>query len=821
VVHFEGPSEVLAGAIATFRFVVQSESATQFFAGLDVAASDGVLAVVSDTDARLEGNDVTHTMPKVLVDNMAAWDFTWQAPEMPGPQTLYGAGLGANGDGTRDHDLASNTTFLVTVADRSRRGDANCDGGVSAADLSAALVLTAGQPGECALADADCNGSVGPTDVQAIIASIFAAPYPGCSAPSPTPTLTENPTATPTPTHTRGTPSPATPTPTGSPHTATPTLPLGTPTRTPTQDTTTEWTTLGQNQQRTYFNAREARITKDNVASMRYKWRYLTAAIVTASPTVAYVDVPGEGRVKVVFIASWDGNLYALRASNGSRLWSFAMKPHPGGSYPYASSAEVTSVAGEQRVYVGGGMTVYCLAAATGTLRWEFDAGTGCTSCDSDTERNEVESSPTVVDGLVYFGMDVNDSDPGKGGAYALDAVDGHLVWYFDLETQATCRPFPADNVRRFDGFHSAAALGLPDDFFATRPGCNFARASTACGNIWSSFAVDYTRRMIYTASSNCDTDNDPTTVEPPPPMPPYDEALFALTFDGDPVWVWRPREVDNGDLAFGAVPNLFEAEIGGQTREVVGVGGKDGTYYLLDRDGVNELSGQIEPYWLTKSVPGGPIGGIIASAAVGDGQVFFSTAFGTSIDNPQQPSAWALRANDGAKRWSRSAPPSYAPTTAISGVVFMGGVFGTMVGRNAEDGSTLKNFALGGPVSSISSGATVVGGEIFVGQGTGARGTDPKDTAYLASLLPSYVNALCLPDVPDCPAELCNDGDPCTYDFHGMTACQSEPAPDGIPCTVSLQPGVCHAGACEMLPATPTPALTSSPTPTQTPLPT
>jgi len=233
----------------------------------------------------------------------------------------------------------------------------------------------------------------------------------------------------------------------------------------PTAGQADEWTTIGRTQQRTYFNGNETLITKANVGSMRFKWRYLTGAIVTASPTVAYVDLPGEGRTKIVFISSWDGNFYALRASNGSRLWSFPMKPHPGGSYPYAASAEVTTVAGEQRVYVAGGMTVYCLSAATGELRWEFDAGTGCTTCDDRTERNEVESSPTVVEGLVYFSMDVNDSDPGKGGTYAVDAIDGHLVWYFDLETQATCRPFASDNVRRFDGFHTAAALGLPSDF--------------------------------------------------------------------------------------------------------------------------------------------------------------------------------------------------------------------------------------------------------------------------------------------------------------------------------------------------------------------
>ncbi|MBI4514539.1 MAG: PQQ-binding-like beta-propeller repeat protein [Deltaproteobacteria bacterium] len=616
---------------------------------------------------------------------------------------------------------------------------------------------------------------------------------PPANTPTVTPSLTASATLTYTPTATAT--ATATATPTASP-TATEIAPV-------------EWATYGQNQLRTFFNAAERRITKANVATMRPKWQYLTGAIITASPTVAYVDVPIEGRIKVSFVASWDGNFYALRADNGSKLWHYTMKPHPGGSFPYASSAEVTTVAGEQRVYVGGGMTVYCFAAATGELRWSFDAGTGCTTCDLHTERNEIETSPTVVGGLVYFAMDVNDAAPGKGGMYAVDANDGHLVWYFDVTTGATCRPWPTDVVYRFDGYHTQAELGLPEDFFATRPGCDFDRTGIACGNTWSSFAVDAARRLIFTATSNCDTDNDPGTPEPPPPMPPYDEALVALTFDGVPAWVWRPREVDNADLAFGGVPNLFAVELGGTTREVIGIGNKDGTYYLLDRDGMNELTGRIEPYWQTRVVEGGPIGGIIASAAVGDGKVFFSTAIGESLSRPQLPAAWALGWSDGALAWSNSAaPPSYAPTTAIPGVVFMGGLVSSLYAYDADTGEQLQAFSVNNQVASA---ATIVEGEFFTGAGVGARTGSHDSLAYQNSLIPSVVSAFCLPDAGDCPSALCNDGDPCTYDFHGVGGCQSEPAPDGLPCQADSQPGRCESGVCR---AAATPTVTASATP-------
>ncbi|MCX8073787.1 MAG: PQQ-binding-like beta-propeller repeat protein [Candidatus Binatia bacterium] len=561
------------------------------------------------------------------------------------------------------------------------------------------------------------------------------------------------------------------------------------------------WPMYGRNVERTFYNDAEARITRSNVASMRLKWRYQTGAIVTASPTVAWVHVPGEGRIKVVYVPSWDGFLYALRVSNGSRLWSFAMKPHPGASYPQASSPTVAHVAGEERVYVGGGMTMYCLAAATGELRWSFDAGTGCTTCGPRVERNQVESSPAVVENLVVFGMDVNDRAPGKGGVFAVDATEGHLVWYFDVDTGQTCRPFASDRVRKFDGYHSAEELGLPPDFFTTRPGCNFNRRWTACGNVWSSFAVDTARRLLFTASSNCDTDNDPDTVEPAPPMPPFEEAIFALSFDGAPVWRWRPREVDNADLAFGAVPNLFTIRFGGSQRDVLGVGNKDGTYYVLDREGVNKLTGRIEPYWAQQVVPGGAIGGIIGSAAVGGGAIFFSTAIGESFNRPQRPAAWSLTASDGSVRWAdRSAAPSYAATTATREVVFMGSLFSGVYARDADTGEVLKQFS---PLVPVASAVTVLDGEIFFGAGIGDRGGNPEGDAYRSSLTPSVVSAYCLPDSPDCPSSLCDDGDACTYDYRSGDQCVSERAPDGLFCPdPTVGPGRCVDGRCVRPPA-------------------
>src|SRR5262249_50256828 len=152
-------------------------------------------------------------------------------------------------------------------------------------------------------------------------------------------------------------------------------------------------------------------------------------------------------------------------------------------------------------------------------------------------ETNEVESSPIVAGSAVLFGMDINENGvDGKGGFYAVDVHDGHLLWYFDPETGATCRPLPGDDVRRFAAYHSETDIGLPAGFLASRPGCGFDRSSRGCSGVWSSAAVDAKRGLAFFATSAC-FDNANAL--------PYEEAIVSLHLDGTPAWHWKPRATD------------------------------------------------------------------------------------------------------------------------------------------------------------------------------------------------------------------------------------------------------------------------------------
>ncbi len=519
------------------------------------------------------------------------------------------------------------------------------------------------------------------------------------------------------------------------------------------------WRTYAGGPNRLFFNPAKSPITAANVRHLKVKWTFPTGAIVTASPSVAEVELPGKGRVQVAFIQSWDHTLYALRTRDGTPLWSFPMPDQPGASFPNVSSADVRRIDGAERAFIAAGENVYAVDARSGREVWRFSAGTGCANppglCGFAGERNEVESSPIVADGKVLFGMDVNEEN-GKGGFYAVDARDGRLAWYFDLESGKTCRPLPGDDVRRFDGYHSEAELGLPPGFLASRPGCDFDRGRDGCGSVWSSASVDRRRQLLFFATAACDAQ---------PNALPYEEAIVALHLDGTPAWHWRPRPVDLDDLDFGAAPNLFTIRLAGKHRDVVGVGGKDGTYYVLDRAGVNVASGVHWddpdpaglPYWATNVVPGGGAGGIIATAAVDQRRrrVFFSTAPGLDSDlgTPQRPTVHALDLDTGRIVWENRTEPdadaSFAPTSAIPGLVFVGkDVGGALRIYDAASGALLTSVNI---AFTLASAPAIVDGLVILGGGAGQRSGDPSDPADAASKIPVNVTALCIPGTRGC----------------------------------------------------------------------
>ena len=114
-VRFEGPTEVAAGQTGAFRFVVESQSASQQSAGFNVATKVDTLGTVLGQNARLSGGELTHTQPKQATAAITMWEFAWTAPAVPGSNTLFGAGNSVNSNFATSGDRASTTTMAIEV----------------------------------------------------------------------------------------------------------------------------------------------------------------------------------------------------------------------------------------------------------------------------------------------------------------------------------------------------------------------------------------------------------------------------------------------------------------------------------------------------------------------------------------------------------------------------------------------------------------------------------------------------------------------------------------------------------------------------------
>jgi outer membrane protein assembly factor BamB len=117
---------------------------------------------------------------------------------------------------------------------------------------------------------------------------------------------------------------------------------------------------------------------------------------------------------KYVFIRSESGNkgqMLALDIDSGQSLWAFTPKRLSSAANNYFGGHLTSPVVVDGTVFVGAGKEVYALDAASGAVRWEYDA------------KEYISSSATAADGRIY----ISDFD----ALYALDQKTGAQIWSY------------------------------------------------------------------------------------------------------------------------------------------------------------------------------------------------------------------------------------------------------------------------------------------------------------------------------------------------------------------------------------------------------
>jgi outer membrane protein assembly factor BamB len=443
-----------------------------------------------------------------------------------------------------------------------------------------------------------------------------------------------------------------------------------------------DWPSYGHDAQHTFVG--RTTLTPASAATLSKAWFFPTGDAVTASPTV----VSGT-----VYVGSWDGNFYAISLATGRLDWKDAfdaqhgVKPYPGevprdittdGGLSISSAYYEPGAGGRpDLVIVGAGYTLYAFDAHTGAVFWKHRYPSSLPP-RPDTDPTNIDSSPVVFDGKVFFATAVNGQAGMRGRVIAASLATGDPVWIHELDISATGRIL--DN---------------------------------GCGDSWTSGSVIPVTGLVVFGTADCQGTADF----------PNSESIVALrTQDGSVAWSFRPSRPDHGcDFDFGASVNIGLDSSGHAT--FLGEGGKDGVYYSLD-----PADGQLR--WSTKVVFGGSDGGFIGTPAYDGTRVYATTAFGDegggsakacAPGNPtdvqmQNPAAHALDASNGSVLWEVGNVQSFGPTTVAGGMTFSGPALHKEVDvRDASTGALLVTLPIALPSWS---GITTVGDAVVFGTG-------------------------------------------------------------------------------------------------------
>jgi len=477
-----------------------------------------------------------------------------------------------------------------------------------------------------------------------------------------------------------------------------------------------DWANFGANSANTASNPLELLLNPLTVPFLKPKWTFTTGGDVSTKPAV----VNG-----VVYFPDWGGNLWALNAQTGVKIWGNQFS-----SYGLAAGtvSRSTPAIGNGVLYIGTQQGAWFLAinAKTGALLWK-------TELETVDPNAVITTSPTVVNGVVYTGIaSTQETIPGGGGpargsVVAVNAETGAILW----KTYTTVV-----------GYTGAGVWG-------------------------SSPVVDPIRGTVYIGTGdNYSVPTDPAYLScvansgaPSACQSPQNYADSILALDmrtgaikwGQRMQTWNQAGVNSGtdffnlactyglpgcpspegpDFDFGSAPQEITYLNATGLHTIIGAGQKSGIYFALDPD-----TGKI--IWQTQVAPGSSLGGMEWGSATDGLRIYTAVTNFYGLPTPIGTNAGVFTALDvatGKILWQVADPNESVDLGSLSvagGVVYAPSMAGAstahnMLALNAATGKTLWSFPAG---SSVIAGATVVNGNVYWGSGY----------AHLGPFLPEF----------------------------------------------------------------------------------
>ncbi len=346
---------------------------------------------------------------------------------------------------------------------------------------------------------------------------------------------------------------------------------------------------------------------------------------------------------------------------------------------------------------------LFALDIETGKLLWERKV------IASEKNEGSFNMAPMIFENLILLGLGISEQGvKGWIGAFRLET--GESVWRFNT---------------------------VPDD---GEPGVetwgNAEVRKRGGGAVWAPLSLDPQAGLVYVPVANPAPD---FLADARPGANLYTNSLVVLDArTGKLQWHYQATPSDTHDWDLTQVSPLFTTTVGGKTRNLVAVTGKDGLLRVLDRETKEHL--YVTPV-TTRSNADAPltVKGVHACPGVLGGVLWNGPAYnpntnmlytpavdwcgvfkkaeedrfipgqiymgGTYIDDPIEKSRGWLTAVDAstgkvAWRYESSKPMIAAVATTSAGLVFTGEMTGDFLTLDARTGKVLYRFNTGGPMN-------------------------------------------------------------------------------------------------------------------------